>query len=172
MAIKKGIAPGAVLWKQIDYERVRVYNRDLKKFVFQEFPIYKALILNTRRARINGATIHNSLYPLLEALNINLTSHIYNNHSIAIGTAWVQYSEEDWNALEVPEEVSKWYFKLGNKSLDGILEKASEEAQLEVLQKMKVEEDTSEEFEWPEEPEFREQRPFISGNHYMPAYRW
>jgi hypothetical protein len=162
MAIVTGLEPGAILWKYSKMEKVYAWNPESRRHEYMDQMRYYTIELYTRRARTNGSYVPEAIYPFLEKLRIRVRRQetwrdgAYENvyHAVGVHTR-SHYNVEQWEALQIDETALRYYGRLKNRNMSGILEKRTVFNEAEIIEEMKqAAADFELDTEWPEEPSF------------------
>lgn len=182
MTIRAGINPGAVLWKYKITRQRQTYNRETQIYEMVDYHEYWGVKLVTRRARTNGHTIEENAKPFFDSIRIKLIPlQVWRNNAqvtmyTAVGTECFRIrNEADYEALQFDETAQRWYTRLRNNGLSGLLTPRSEQFTFEIIDEMKEivkEEDEEEVDDWPPEPRLREYTLTLDSGRYYRNINW
>lgn len=182
MAIKKGIEPLDVLWKEEVTKEIRHFNRETREWEEVTRSYYYKYVLQTRRARTQGARIPKKLVPFFEALNIKIMKEGPFHQAppedryyyYAVGVVKQScYTEQLYNEAHLCERAQYFYDRMSNGTLKGLLQPPHSTGETLIMELRKLAEETHAEpeavedstEEWPEPPPFQAQHQGI-GRYY------
>jgi len=157
MAIRKGIEPGMVLFKYIDYVDQIDWNAGPNRngrdengyYIYKKVPVYKVIELYSRRARTNGCYIKPWILPYMETLKVR-TYRAYSYYDrdlerevdmhVAVGCSCYSLNKERWDQIEIDPKVQVYYARyVKNYGFECLLQSDEDSFNPHYLQNFQIE---------------------------------